>query len=254
MLAHERQQLILQLLQENGSIRISEITQRFDVSNETARRDLDYLHKRGLARRVHGGANLIASDPENQVGLTAEYTPEVSVQEVLARAAAQYVVESDIIFIGHGETMYQLSRALRGRKNLTVLTNSLRVINELADSPVTLYSLGGLVDRDEQNMDGTIPISVIQKFYATKAFISCGGISGSGNVSDYNNDGTLLNLMLQLSDRRYLVADSSKFGRHAFCHVCTLKDFDVVVSDSGLPDEFKGLLEKSGTELHIVEN
>lgn len=254
MLAHERQQLIMQLLQETGSIRISEITQRFDVSNETARRDLDYLHKRGLVRRVHGGADLIVTNSENAVNVPDEDNSAISTLEALANAAAQHVVESDIIFIGHGETMYQLAKVLRSKKNLTVLTNSLRVINELADSPVTLYSLGGLVDRDEQNMGGSIPISVIQKFYATKAFISCGGISANGNVSDYNNDGTLLNMMLQLADQRYLVADSSKFGRHAFCHVCNLNDFDSVISDSALPDSFKNLLENCGTNLHIADN
>ena len=250
MLAHERQQKILQLLRESGSIRISEITQLFDVSNETARRDLDYLQRRGYVHRVHGGANYLGNEKED---LPDEDAASLSVRERLAKAAAMHVVENDILFLGHGETIFQLAKEIRGQKNLTVLTNSLRVINELIDSPVTLYSLGGLIDRDERNMSGSIPISVIQRFYATKAFISCGGVSNEGNVSDYNDDGTLLSLMLQLSDRKFLVADGSKFGRHAFCHVCKLTDFDAVISDCTLPEAFRSMLEANGTPLYLAE-
>lgn len=254
MLAHERQQQIMKLLEENGSIRINEIVQRFAVSNETARRDLDYLQKRGYARRVHGGANAIDTTTNNLSELTDDDDSSLSVVELLAKAAAEQVAENDVIFIGQGTTMYHLARAIKSRKNLTVLTNSLRVISELVDSTITLYSLGGLVDRDEQNMNGSIPISVIQKFYANKAFISCGGISDDGNISDYNNDGTLNNLMLQLSDRHFLVADSSKFDRHAFCHVCKISDFDMIISDKNLPEKYRQMLEQYGATLCIADN
>ena len=256
MLAHERQQLILQMMQETQTIRISEISERFSVSNETARRDLEYLQRKGFLRRVHGGANLIqpaaALELPGNADSVAEADPALSIREEIAQAAFDLVADNDIIFVGHGTTMHQLSRVIRTKRNLTVLTNSIRVINELIDSPVTLYALGGLIDRDEQNMGGTIPISVIQQFYATKAFISCGGVSAGGEVSDYHNDGTLQHLMLQHAEKRYLIADSSKFGRNAFCKVCELRDFDVIITDSQLPAEYQEMIAQLNIDLRMV--
>lgn len=263
MLAHERQQQILQMMQQTHSIRISQIAERFSVSNETARRDLEYLQRKGFLRRVHGGANLLRpatalealAAPEETGDDAAEDAAEQEplLRAALARAAADLVEDNDILFIGHGMTMHQLSRVARERQNLTVLTNSIRVINELIDCPVTLYALGGLIDRDEQNMGGSIPVSVIQQFYATKAFISCGGVSPAGEVSDYHSDGTLQQLMLQHADRRFLIADSSKFGRNAFCRVCELSTFDVIISDAQLPPEYRDLIAQLGIELRLVD-
>lgn len=251
MLAHERQQMILQMMQQTHTIRISEISAQFGVSNETARRDLEYLQKKGFLRRVHGGANLVSTTPPLSDEL-AEGESAVTVRELLGQAAAELVEENDIIFIGHGTTMREFSRFMPRKRNLTVLTHSLFVINELIDSDVTIYALGGLVDRDEQNMTGTIPISVIQQYFATKAFICCGGVSVDGDVSDFSTDGTLQSLMLQHATKRILVADSGKFGRNTFCKVTQLKELDVIITDNQLPEEFRRRIEQLGIELRLI--
>jgi len=254
MLAHERQQAILQIMQESRSIRITEISERFGVSNETARRDLEYMQKKKLLRRIHGGAILEATNtpmPVNTIS-PGEFSDASASHESLARIAAGFVSDNDILFVGQGETMHQFSRYLHRFTNLTVLTNSLFVINELVGSKVALYALGGLIDPDEQNMGGSIPVSVIEKFYASKAFMSCGGVSLNGAVSDYNSDGTLLNMMMTHSEKRYLVASSNKFGRNAFGKVCDLQDFDVVITDDALPDEYREYIKHLDVALQIT--
>lgn len=252
MKATDRQKAIMQILQKNNSIRISQVSEIFGVSNETARRDLEYLQKKKLLRRVHGGAVLESAAPFRFEESQQSENPS-SLQEMLAQAGAELVSDNDIIFIGHGTTMQYLSRYLRQRPGITVLTNSQLVINELMGSNVTLYSLGGLIDPDEQNMNGSIPISTIQKFYANKAFISCGGATINDGITDYNSDGTLLNLMLMHAEKRYLVASSNKFGRNAFGKVCELQDFSGIICDSGLDPEYREAIIQMNIDLHLIE-
>lgn len=251
MKATERQQAILQILQKNNSIRISQVSEIFGVSNETARRDLEYLQKKNLLRRVHGGAVLEAATPLPLEETLQAESPS-SAQELLAQAAAELVCDNDIIFIGHGTTMQYLSRCLHQRSGITVLTNSQLVISELLGSKVTLYSLGGLIDPDEQNMNGSIPISTIQNFYANKAFISCGGATINGGITDYNSDGTLLNLMLVHAEKRYLVASSNKFGRNSFGKVCELQDFSGIICDNQLDPEYREAIEQMNIDLRLI--
>ena len=252
MLAHERQELILEIMKETRSIRISEIAERFSVSLETARRDLEYLQKKGVLRRVHGGANLVTSHREKASVLQEVDLYNSTPRELLGRAAAEMVEDSDIIFISNGTTMLEFARALSNKKNLTVLTNSISVINALMGTKVTVYSLGGLVDHDEQNLGGSLAIHAIRQFRATKAFMSCGGISADGEVTDHNSDSTLQQLMLQNAEKRFLVADSGKMGQYAFRWVCTLKDFDVFLTDSDISQEYRDLAEHQGVELQVV--
>ena len=248
MLAHERQELILATMRKTHSIRIGDISKQFGVSIETARRDLDYLQNRGYLRRTHGGAVLIQQD---HAALTP---PEASARanssrDNLFETAANYVHDGNTLFIGHGSTMYHFSKSLAKKNNLTVFTNSLLVINEMVGGKSSVFALGGMVDPDESNMNGSIPIYVSQQFFVDKAFISCGGISSDGVITDYHNDTTLYKTMLKQARKKYLIADSSKFGRTTFGRVCNLSDFDAIITDSNLPQSFQEMIRQYNIDL-----
>ena len=207
------------------------------------------MQRKNLLRRIHGGAVLENVDFPISKG---DSLPLSNLQEALAKSASEFVDNNDILFLGPGTTMQQLARQLRHYTNLTVLTNSLAVINELAGSKVALYALGGLIDPDEQTMYGDIPCSILEQFFATKAFISCGGASFDG-VSDYNSDSKLLSLMLKHARKHYLVAASNKFGTNSFCKVCDLQDFDAIITDNLLSDEYRDYIVQLQAELRLVQ-
>ena len=248
MLAHERQELILEIVKKTHSIRIGEISKQFGVSIETARRDLDYLQNRGHVRRTHGGAVLVQQDhtaPPPQEAKVSKNSPHNN----LFQLAANFVHDGNTLFIGHGSTMYQFSKNLAEKSNLTVFTNSLLVINEMVGGKSSVFALGGMVDPDESNMNGSIPIYVAQQFFIDKAFISCGGISSTGEVSDYHCDTTLMKVMLKQARKKYLIADSSKFGRTTFGRVCNLSDFDAIITDANLPQSYQEMIQQCNIDL-----
>lgn len=248
MLAHERQDLILEMLQETHSIRLSEISKKFGVSIETARRDLDYLQNKGHLRRTHGGGVLLQPEKPAEQAEAALKNSGLLPYDLFS-AAIDQVHDGNTLFIGYGSTMCQFSRRLVEKSNLTVMTNSLLIINELLEGNATIYALGGKIDSDERCMSGNISVQISQQFYVDKAFISCGGVSSNCEVTDYNDDATLLRTMLKQARKRYLIAASNKFGRTAFCKVCDLSEFDVVITDSGLPQAFQDLIRQYDIEL-----
>ena len=146
MLAQERHALILDILREKKIIRISDIATQFGISNLTARRDLDALQAQQLIRRVHGGAVLLEQENGRGPGQAPVRPRGRNAQREEIRAigklAASLIRDGDVVFLGTGTTVLEVARHMRRLSNLTVMTNSLAVINELADSGNTIYVLG----------------------------------------------------------------------------------------------------------------
>ena len=139
MLAKERQDRILTTIQRNGSIRMADIMKQFNVSHETARRDLDALQDQNLIKRVYGGAVIPdEKNPSSPAPVIHTGTPRPSVEERVAigKAAAAMIKDGDTVFLSVGLTVQEIAKELRHRKNITVLTNSVLVLNELLNSDV----------------------------------------------------------------------------------------------------------------------
>ena len=252
MLAQERQSIILEMLKTKNVIKITDIATRFDVSNETARRDLEAMQNRRLVRRVYGGAVLEATQAES-TNVSVLTDRDAMEKAALGKAAAALVKEGDVIIIGPGTTMWELAKNIRHMHNLTVLTTSLAVSNELAGTSIELYVLGGLVQPDELCMTGAIPMATMQRFFADKSFISCGGATLSGGVSDYTAGGELLHTMIERANHSVLVANSVKFGQNAFGYICALNELNTIISDTGLSPDYQDGIRRQKMDLILVD-
>lgn len=252
MLAQERQSIILEMLKSKNIIKISNIAERFDITTETARKDLEALQSQRLVRRVYGGA-VLESNPPSDASFRARTNTDAADKAALGRAAAALVKEGDVIFIGPGTTMLELARNIKHMNNITVLTNSLAVTNELATTNISLYVLGGLVGQDELSLQGTITLNSLQLFFADKAFISCGGITLSGGISDYGSEGQMLNAMLKRSNQKILVSSSVKFGQNSFSYVCNFDEVDIIISDSNLDKTYQNAIRERNVQLIITK-
>ena len=135
MLARERHEIIIETLKNTHIIKITDIVKRFDVSNETARRDLEALQNQKLVKRIYGGAVLTAPPSAEQY----ISRPMISQREksAIGRACAAMINDGDTILIDTGTTMLEVARNLN-HFNITVITNSLPIINELASSNATV--------------------------------------------------------------------------------------------------------------------
>lgn len=254
MLAQERHAVILEMLRERSIIKISDIAKRFGVSNLTARRDLDALQDQNLIRRVYGGAVLLDAVGESvDVGATFRRRAAQAEVRAIGKAAAAMVQEGDILFLGTGTTVLEVARQIRHLSNLTVITGSLAVINELADTGNTLYVLGGKLDKEEHSFGGSNASQMLQTFCADKAFVGCGGVSMTHGVTDYSTRvADIDRLMVQQASRAIMVCASHKFGNTALSVVCPLSDLDMIITDDGISPRHCEALRRQGVELRTV--
>ena len=254
MTVSERRKAIMEILHSNGFIKITDIASRFDVSSETARRDLDFLQGQQLIHRTHGGAIPVDTEGkhQNKTKLPLSYGGRIA--RALAAATVELVKPGETIYLGNGSTTHEIARQLKSRDNLIVVSNSLNVINELVDSKVTVFVLGGIVNRDEHDIHGDLMVDCLNRFYCDKAIFSCGGVTMDLGVMDYSSSGQRTQMpAIRRSAQHILVASSHKFGLYAFLSACSLDDIDIIISDSNLSEEYQGAIRERGIKLILTD-
>lgn len=256
MLAQERQAMILEMLKQNDIVYTSDITRQFGVSNMTARRDLETLDKKCLLRRVHGGA--VAIDHDNTVQRTLSHHVEQEAVradlQAIGKIAASMANEGDTIFLGPGTTVLAMAHHLRQKSNITILTNSFPVVNELANTNKIIYFLGGILNGDEYSVTGTFANSMLKTFCANKAFIGCGGISPEHGITDFSAPTADVNrLMVKNAAQSILLCTSDKLRSDAFSIVCPLSELDTVIIDDSLQPQDADAIRSFGVNLRLVK-
>ena len=152
--------------------------------------------------------------------------------------------------MGQGVTIRALSRCLKDRDDIIVVTNSLYVAEELSDSNVTLFLLGGLLEHDNHGIIGSLAAETMTHFYCDKMFFSCAGFNKQYGVMDYGGiDPTVQKDALARSQKRILVADSRKFRVNSALCICPVDDLAAVVTDSRLPEDYVRYFEEHNVEL-----
>jgi DeoR family transcriptional regulator, aga operon transcriptional repressor len=247
----ERQNQILDFLHRNPRISITEICDNFSVSQATARRDLEYLAREAKIQRVHGGAIATLQAPPEQPILQRQ--GEQSEEKIrIGKAAAALVQDGETIFLGSGTTVLEVARALRGRTNLTVITNSLPVVNALAGvEGITLISLGGLLRPSELSFIGHITEQSLGEVRADKVIIGTRAISLEHGLTHEYLPETMTDRAILKSGREIIViADHTKVGRAATVLLAPLSSIHYFVTDLQTPLGFIKAMKKLG--IHVV--
>jgi DeoR/GlpR family transcriptional regulator of sugar metabolism len=238
----DRQRHIVELVTERGEVTTNELCSLFDVSDMTIRRDLRELDKKGMLRRVFGGAvsNLGRSyEPPYRV----RSSTNLEAKRAIAKKAAERIFDGDSIAFDVGTTTIEVVHALSDKQNLTIITSSLPIANAVVskfslDSEIRLILTGGILRPRELSMTGHIPQQVYSEFHVDKAFVGIGGVSTEGGLTEYNLEDALVKKTLIGSAREVVVlADSSKLGRTTFASVAPLTDIHTLITDAAAPPE-----------------
>ncbi|GEO25361.1 putative HTH-type transcriptional regulator YulB [Alicyclobacillus acidoterrestris] len=242
MLPAERHRAIVQLVNAKGSIRVKELSQMFDVTEETVRRDLDILEGEGKLRRSHGGA--VCIDPEqNETPIVERESEHVVEKEAIAREALKYITAGDRIALDASTTAWHVAVAMPNIP-LTVLTNSLKVALELANrDKIEVISTGGILRSTSLSYVGPMAEESLARFHVNKAFVSCKGLHTEYGLSESNALQALVKRkMIEIADVVYVLADHSKIQVQDFTQVAGNGDIDVLITDASAPrdviDEF----------------
>ena len=246
MLAIERRNEILEKLQTDRRVVVSELSQIYDVSEETIRRDLEKLVNDGYAIKSYGGA-VINENVNIELPFNIRKNRNIVGKQRIAELVSRIVKDGDSIMLDASSTAVYIAKALqeKGKKNLTVITNSIEIIIELFDAQDwTVMSTGGASREGSFALVG--PQTAIRSYHVDKAIISCKGVDADAGMTDSdelhaNNKAT----MLAAATEKILAVDSSKFDKTAFTNIGPLDDLTMVVTDEKPEDRWLRTFKES---------
>ena len=253
-----RTNYILNRLSIDGFANIKDLSKRLEVSEMTVRRDLRELSKGNIVTLIPGGAILkrnttVEKDEEKYLIQTAE---SLMLEEKIkiSRKAASLVESNDVIVIDTGSTTENLPKFIPKNIPLTVICYTLNILfNVYENKNWKLVFPGGYFHNNTLMFESPEGIEVIKRIRANKAFISAAGVSeklGVTCATDYEKE--TKKAVIESSDTKILLVDSSKFGKIKISHFADLSDFDIVITDSGISKECEEIIKNIGIELYIV--
>lgn len=251
MYATERQQEILSRARLDGRVEVRELAEVLEVTQETVRRDLSTLERRGLLRRFHGGAI-----PVERLG----FEPAVAEREALmagqkeriAKAALDELPDGGTVILDAGTTTARLAELLPEDRELTVVTHGLPIALILAGRPQTsVYLLGGAIRGRTLAAVGTWTERDVRDIFVDVAFLGINGLTvEQGLTTPDLVEAGVKRALVAAARRTVVLADHTKIGRSEFAQVAPLSAVDTVITDSGLEPELAEEIEAAGP--HVV--
>jgi len=239
LMQDERFLRIVEYLREKKTAKLQDIAELNGVSVDTVRRDFEQLEAEGLLRRVRGGAVFHNADITTQkVGIRGITHREE--KKEIAALTDQFVADGQTVGLTSGTTCLEVARFLAANyRRLTVITNNLAAVNELAEAGrFTIIVPGGVVDCNEEAVFGDTCEEDILSYNIDVAFLGVHAISVEKGITDFRiNQVSVQRAMIQSAKKRIIVADHSKFDQVAYVNTCGLDEVDAIISDSGLSHE-----------------
>jgi len=254
MLEIERQHLILSRLKDRGIVRVADLVAITGASVATLRRDLAKLEDTGQLRRVHGGAESVASGQSELTAPTfgASQTTNADLKQAIAAKAASLCDDGDSIILNAGSTTWFMAQYLRAHR-MQVLTNSFPIAQELvAHSANRVVVPGGEVYREAGIILSPFDEDAIQHFAAGVMFMSCYAMTPMGVIESDPLVARAEAKLLSRAEKLVLLVDSSKFEARGNMVVCPLSRVHTVITDPGIPRSMKEHLAAQGVEVLIA--
>lgn len=248
-----RKDEIIKRLAENRTLKVGELAEEFQVSMETIRRDLNELEEMKMIRRVHGGAVL-----NTQYGVIPDYAHRMAENSnekmLIGKKAAEFVEDGDCIIIDTGATTFEFSQFLKGKKNLTVFTNSITIACELErEKDFIVIIIGGKVRTGEGITSGCWAERMLEQIFVDKVFLGVDGIMPEHGIMHYNmEEGNVRRLFVKHAKQVFALTDHSKFGRKALCCICEPKELDYIITDEKTDKEMLKRFKNNGTKVIIA--
>lgn len=248
----ERRSQILLELKLRPHVRIAALADRFGVSAETLRRDLDALSDDGLIDRAHGGAS--APTHGHYPNLNERTIARISEREGIAHLAAADIQDGETVMIDSGSTTIELSKAIAFRGTVcTVITNSLPVAMTLGHGAASVILCPGEYQVSENAVVGTETLEFLRNYRVDRCMIGATGLSEEGLSETVHGFAAVKREMLRCSNQRQLLIDSQKFGTKGLARVGTMADLNTVFTDARPKGALLGALETVGIKIRVAD-
>lgn len=251
MITEARRKKIVELIEKEGIVNLQQLTETFQVSIYTIRRDLNALEEKELLKKIHGGAVRVEKSkwiPSFEEGKKEAFDEK----KKIAQKSACFINDGDTIML-MGSMISLLMIPMIKDKNITIVTNSLDVAKELAQFPnIETILIGGRIKNYKGNILGSRAINDLKNYHFDKAFIPCAGIKADVGISTSTIDSSdFLKAIIENSRQNIVIADYRKVGRVTFANVCTLDKVHILITDDQSNKVELTKIEKKGVQVEI---
>lgn len=232
MLGIERRRMIVDKLRQERKVYVASLSSDFNVTQETIRRDLEKLENEGMLHRSYGGAVLV--QPSNaDLSFLNRHTVNLEQKQAIAAKTLGLVDDGCTIMADTSTTVLALVDLLKAKPNISIITNSIKLINDYADSGLTLISTGGEVRPHSMSLVGTVACRALASYNVDLAIIGCKGLDQDKGITESNEpEATVKRTMIQQAKNRLLLVDRGKFDQVDFVKTAEFADIDYVITDS----------------------
>ena len=251
MLPIERRGVILQKLMIDGRVVVSELAEKYEVTEETIRRDLEKLEADGYAQKTYGGA--IRNDNMTvELPYTVRKQTNVSGKKYIAEIIGGLIKDGESLLLDSSTTALFTVKSIFSKENLTLVTNSVEILLDLPQGQGwNVISTGGSYRSDSMSFFGYAAEEVVGKFYADYAILSCKGLDMNKGITDTRETfAELKKFFLKSAKKVILAIDHTKFDKISFVRFGDLSSIDIVVTDVEPSDEWKTLFAEKGIQLY----
>lgn len=254
MAQKERLAMIRQKVKKNKKVVVSELSREHNVTEETIRRDLEKLEQEGLVTRTYGGAVLNIEKISEHIDYLRRSQTNKAEKTQIGRLAASVIPNKAAVGADASSTVMEAINLLRDRPEITVLTNSVKIVRELDQAALSIISTGGIVNNSTFSMQGNIVRKILNDYYVDIVLISCTALEIDGGVFDSNEEeAELKRILVDRGQKTILLADHTKFNKVAFVRVLDFSELDMVITDREPSQEWKEMFCEKGIKLLYPE-
>jgi DeoR family transcriptional regulator, aga operon transcriptional repressor len=253
MLSEERRRAVVEMLQKDGRVLVSDLAKHFRTSLITIRKDLEFLHHQGQLERTHGGALPVKTGALMDSSLQEKERLHRQEKLRIAAAAVQMIAKGQVIILDSGTTTTAIARVCRHLKHLTIITNATNIAAELADSPVEVILTGGILRTNSYSLVGPLAEESLRKLSADLLFLAVDGFDVRYGLTTPNLLEARVNRAMAESARRtVVVCDSSKFGRRSLSLILPTSAVHETITDRNIPKHDLKALREADVEVKLV--
>lgn len=251
MLGLERRQKIMEKIRLDQKVYVADLAKAFKVTEETIRRDLEKLEAQDLLRRSYGGAILTESTSED-FSYKRRSTINSESKLAIAEKAARLIQDGDTIMMDSSTTCQALLQRLKEQKDITIITNSIRLMNDFMGSGFKMICTGGTMRESSCALTGSITSQTLEKYFVDFAFISCKGIDREKGIMESNeSESRIKSIMIRQARKAVLLVDHSKFDKTAFVKCDDFSQIDTIVTDQLPAKEWQDFFHDQHLELIV---
>ncbi|RCW49327.1 MULTISPECIES: DeoR/GlpR family DNA-binding transcription regulator [Halanaerobium] len=253
MFAEERRKKIVKLLENQKRASVNELSSKFDVSRATIRRDLSELEKEGFLRRTHGGA-ILSGSSKLEPSFKEKEDKLAKEKREIGKKAAEIIRDGDTVFIDAGTTTRYIIDFLKGKKDITIVTHALHIINKINEDNLNceLIVIGGNFKWSTEAMIGPLAEDILKKLHVDKSFIGSNGFNlESAATTPDLNEAKIKEIALNIAGENFILFDQSKWEEIYFYRFAELNQIDFIITDSIEENKAK-VLEQEEIEIILA--